>query len=235
MGPLTLDTDCSFSQYRGMSTVTSATVPDDRSGRERILDAAIGRFAEHGADGTSLKEIARDAGVSQALIVHHFGSKQGLREACDAHILDVIREQLRRAAAEGAQLDVLEAFRRRQEQHASALPYLARALAEGGPSVVALVDELAQETVRAMEQHVADGVYVPTEHPRERALVLLIWSLGAVTLHDHVRRLLGADLTGEPAALLPYLRGATEILTQGLFTPALHDSVRDAITRLEQE
>jgi AcrR family transcriptional regulator len=207
----------------------------DRSGRERILDAAIGRFAEHGVAGTSLKAIAAAAGVSQALIVHHFGSKEALREACDARIVGGIREQMRAAAAEGAQLDVLEAFRRRQAQHASALAYLARCLTDGTPSVVALVDELADETVRVMAQSVENGTYVPTDHPRERALVMLIWSLGAVALHEHVRRLLGADLTGEPEALLPYLRGATELLTNGLFTEALRDGVRDAISQLEQE
>jgi AcrR family transcriptional regulator len=207
----------------------------DAPGRERILAAAITRFAEHGVAGTSLKVIAEDAGVSQALIVHHFGTKDALREACDAHILDSIRDQMRESAEAGAQLDVLEAFRRRQTSHASALPYLARSLAEGAPSVVALVDELAEETVRIMEINVANGVYVPTAHPRERALVLLIWSLGAVTLHDHLRRLLDVDLAGEPAALVPYLRGATELLTNGLFTEALRDNVRDAIAQLEQE
>ncbi len=218
-----------------MSTQTHSPRAADRTGRDRILDAAITRFSADGMAGTSLKAIAEDAEVSPALIVHHFGSKEGLRRACDAHVLDVLREQLREAAAQGEQLDVLEAFRRRQQRHASALPYVARALAEGGPAVDQLVDELAEETVRVAAQHVATGAYVPSSHPRERALVLLIWSLGAVALHDHVRRLLGADLTGEPAALLPYLRGATEILTEGLFTPALHERVREAITRLEEE
>ena len=214
----------------------SANVGDeDLTARARIRDAAIARFAERGVEGTSLKLIAADAEVSTALVFHHFGSKEGLRQACDAAVLGVIREQMRTAAAEGAQLDVLESFRRRQEQHAAALPYLARALAEGGSSAVALVDELAEETVRSMEQGVADGTYAPSEHPRERALVLLIWSLGAVTLHEHVARLLGADLTGEPAALLPYLRGATELLTDGLFSDDLRDSVRDAVAQLEQE
>ncbi len=212
----------------------ASTPADDRTGRERILDAAIRRFADQGVDGTSLRTIAADAGVSQALIVHHFGSKEGLREACDTHILGAIRAQMRQAAAEGRDLDVLETFRRRQE-HAAALPYLARSLAEGAPSVVALVDELADETVRAMADGVENGTYVPSEHPRERALVLLIWSLGAIALHDHVRRLLGADLTGDPAGLLPYLRGATDLLTDGLFSEALRDRVRDAITQLEQE
>jgi AcrR family transcriptional regulator len=208
---------------------------DERPARERILDAAIARFAAHGVAGTSLKVIAEQAEVSQALIVHHFGSKDGLRDACDTHVLGVIRDQMRIAAAEGRDLDVLAAFRRRQQAQAHALPYLARALSEGGPAAVALVDELAEETLRSMEQGVADGTYVATVHPRERALVLLIWSLGAVTLHEHVQRLLSADLAGEPADLLPYLRGATELLTDGLFNDDLRDSVRDAVTRLEQE
>ena len=208
---------------------------DERSARARILDAAIERFAEHGVAGTSLKSIAEEADVSQGLIVHHFGTKDGLRDACDAHVIGVIRDQMRTAAAEGSDLDVLAAFRRRQQAQAHALPYLARALSEGGPAAVGLVDELAEETVRSMEQGAVEGTYVPTAHPRERALVLLIWSLGAVTLHEHVKRLLGADLTGEPAALLPYLRGATELLTDGLFSDDLRDSVRGAVTRLEQE
>jgi AcrR family transcriptional regulator len=216
-------------------TATAPTVLDDRTGRERILDAAIARFAEHGVAATSLKVIAAEADVSQALIVHHFGSKEGLRDACDAHVLGQIREQLRLTAAEGVQLDVLEAFRRRQGQHADALPYLARSLAESVPSVVTLVDELAEVTVQAMEDGVANGTYVPTDHPRERALVLLIWSLGAVVLHAHVRRLLGADLAGDHRALLPYLRGATPILADGLMTETFGRSMRDAIAQLEQE
>lgn len=205
------------------------------SGRVRILEAALTCFGQHGVAGTSLKVIAEMAGVSQALIVHHFGSKDGLRQACDDHILSMLREHMRAASAEGPQLDVLAAFRRRQDAQASVLPYLARSLADGNPATAELVDEVADEVLRAMEVGTATGAYVPTEHPRERALVLLIWSLGAVALHEHVQRLLGADLAGEPADLLPYLRGATEMLNHGLFSEQLRDGVRDAMTHLEQE
>lgn len=184
--------------------------------------------------GTSLKLVAAEAGVSQALIVHHFGSKEGLREACDRRVIDAIRTQIRASAGAGGQVDVLEAFRRHEGQ-AWALPYLARALTEGGDSVVALVDELAEASVAATDQLVADGLYKPSAHPRERALVLVVWSLGAVALHRHVERLLGADLTGEPRDLVPYLRGATELLADGLFTDEMHAGVRAAVTELEQE
>lgn len=208
---------------------------EQATGRARILDAAVGRFAAHGYAGVSLKVIAADAGVSPALVVHHFGSKEGLARACDDLVLGAIRDGLRQALAEGGQMDVLAAFRRRHQAHADALPYLARALSEGGPGIDELVDELAEETVRAMELAVDNGTYRPTERPRERALVLLTWSLGAVVLHGHLQRLLGADITGEPEALLPYLRGATDILAGGLFTPAFEHGVREAVARLEQE
>lgn len=185
--------------------------------------------------GTSLKVIAAEAGVSQTLILHHFGSKEGLREACDRRVIDDIRSQIRESAESGTRFDVLGTLRRRQEGQAWALRYLARALTEGGESVETLVDELAEASVAATEQSVAQGIYEPTAYPRERALVLVIWSLGAVALHRHVERLLGADLAGSPEDLVPYLRGATEILAGGLFTEEMHDRVRTAITELEQE
>ena len=57
--------------------------------RERILTAAIARFGTHGFR-SSLRSIAADADVSAALIIKHFSSKEGLREACDERVLDIV-------------------------------------------------------------------------------------------------------------------------------------------------
>ncbi|NVB37443.1 helix-turn-helix transcriptional regulator [Pseudenhygromyxa sp. WMMC2535] len=46
-----------------------------------ILRAAISCFAESGLQATSMREIARRARVTQPLIHHYFGSKNGLIEA----------------------------------------------------------------------------------------------------------------------------------------------------------
>ncbi|MFD8981687.1 TetR/AcrR family transcriptional regulator [Streptomyces sp. NPDC059564] len=46
--------------------------------RESIVSAARALFLEHGYRGTTLRAIARDAGVDPALIAYHFGSKKGL-------------------------------------------------------------------------------------------------------------------------------------------------------------
>ncbi|MEM9372190.1 MAG: CerR family C-terminal domain-containing protein [Planctomycetota bacterium] len=46
--------------------------------RERLLDAALHLFAEHGRDGVSLREIALEAGATHGSIRHHFGTKDNL-------------------------------------------------------------------------------------------------------------------------------------------------------------
>ncbi len=64
---------------RAKKTRTAKKTPLD--GRARILRAAIRRFAEDGFDSTSTVAIARDAGVSQPDVHHHFSSKRKLWEA----------------------------------------------------------------------------------------------------------------------------------------------------------
>jgi AcrR family transcriptional regulator len=51
------------------------------SRRIDILQSAARAFAAHGYRGSSLREIAKDAGVSLTLLNHHFGSKAMLLEA----------------------------------------------------------------------------------------------------------------------------------------------------------
>ena len=46
--------------------------------RTAILDAARAQFAALGFGGTSMRAIARDAGVDVSLISHYFGDKSGL-------------------------------------------------------------------------------------------------------------------------------------------------------------
>lgn len=46
--------------------------------REEILDVALELFALKGYDRTSVREIARSAGLSQAGLLHHFSTKEEL-------------------------------------------------------------------------------------------------------------------------------------------------------------
>jgi len=57
--------------------------PSVMSRKEKILKAALSLFAEKGYAEVSTKEISSEAGVSEALIFRHFGSKEALL----AHII----------------------------------------------------------------------------------------------------------------------------------------------------
>jgi len=69
-------------------TVKAALTGEER--KRSIIDAARPLFAEKGFHGTSIREIARAADVSEALIYKHFPSKEALYE----ELLDYTREML---------------------------------------------------------------------------------------------------------------------------------------------
>ena len=56
----------------------------DSGTRDRILEAARGRFADHGFAGTTIRAVAADAGVDPALVHHFYGSKDDLFAAAVA-------------------------------------------------------------------------------------------------------------------------------------------------------
>jgi len=58
-----------------------------RTTREAIIEAALRGFGEKGFDATGVREIAAAAGTNIASISYHFGGKEGLRDACAAHIV----------------------------------------------------------------------------------------------------------------------------------------------------
>lgn len=200
---------------------------DDRTTAARIRDAAIVCFADAGVAATSVRTIAAEAGVSAGLVMHHFGSKERLRSDCDHHVAALIREAKEKAAAEGAGIDPVGQIRA-YEQGLPLLRYLARTLVDGSPHVAALVDEMVADATAYTEQAVETGLMRPSDDPRGRAAVLTLWSLGAVVLHEHVERILGADLTGTATDMAAYAVPAAEILGRGVLAPGVYERIRDS-------
>ena len=60
----------------------------------QILEAAENLFAQKGFDGTSVRDIAEEAGVNLAMISYYFGSKEKLFEAMFAYRAGAYRLQI---------------------------------------------------------------------------------------------------------------------------------------------
>lgn len=58
--------------------LSTKTKSDPKSTKRKILYAAERLFGKFNYDGTSIKDISREAGVNSALISYYFGSKKGL-------------------------------------------------------------------------------------------------------------------------------------------------------------
>lgn len=95
-------------------------------------------FGTRGIGATSLREVAKDAAVSPALVVHHFGGKDGLVAAVDEAAVGAFGAAY---ASEGeAVVEGPALLRRRAKQtarvmreHPEVCAYLGRALVEATP------------------------------------------------------------------------------------------------------
>lgn len=200
-------------------------VPDapDLTGRARIRDAALLRFASEGFR-VPVRTIAADAGVSPGLVIHHFGSKEGLRRACDEHVLVLVRENKRNVLGDehgnrGSPLDVLAQLSS-VEEYGPVLGYVLRSLQEGGDLARSFVAHMVDDAEAYIADGVATGTIKPSLDEAARARYLVTQSLGTVLL----------DLTlhppTEPGDTGGIVRGyvdrmglpAIELFTEGFLT-----------------
>jgi AcrR family transcriptional regulator len=64
-----------------MTTRTKRVRRNADEARDAILLAARNRLQRHGMDGLKIADVARDAGMSHATLLHHFGSSDEMRRA----------------------------------------------------------------------------------------------------------------------------------------------------------
>lgn len=97
--------------------------------RDRIVEAALTVFALRGFDGATTREIAKEAGVSSALIHHHFTDKETLWNLVGQRISEEFVESIRssmdpalQGAGEGAR-QMVAAYMRYWREHPRALRF----------------------------------------------------------------------------------------------------------------
>lgn len=80
--------------------------------REHLLDAALARFASEGIRAAALKDIARDAGATPALVHYYFGNKEQLTAAVIEERMVPVLMELRTTLAdiEGDTRNLIRSF-----------------------------------------------------------------------------------------------------------------------------
>jgi TetR/AcrR family transcriptional regulator, regulator of cefoperazone and chloramphenicol sensitivity len=189
----------------------------DLTTRARIRDAAIRCFGSEGF-GVPVRTVAQEACVSAALVIHHFGSKEGLRQACDEHVLRVIREAETESmvtAAPGEMLAQLATV----EEYAPVAGYVVQALLAGGELAGTFLDKLVRDAEGYLQDAVDAGRMHPSRDPAARARYLVYLGVGALLVHLRLQPVAAQDLG---AALRSYAEAVTlpalELYTEGLLT-----------------
>ena len=200
----------------------SAPEADDRTTRARIRDVALARFGRDGFAATGVRAIATEAGVSPGLVLHHFGSKDGLRRECDRHVAEVVRQiKLDRAEDPMGSMDGWTATVHELEWLRL---YLSRALTDGSELAGELFADLSRDAEDYLARWEAHGLVRGSDHPAERAAYLTATSLGMLVLRPLLARHLG--MADGPDVLARRSRSALDLYAKGLFTdPAVGEQL----------
>jgi AcrR family transcriptional regulator len=166
--------------------------PDVLTARARIREAAFRLFAARGVAGTSLRAIAEAAGTSAALVVHHFGSKEGLVRAVDDAAVATFRGALAGVAidqpADALSADFGAVFERVIGSDPVMRAYLRRALLQDEPASTALLDEMLDVTREGLEALERTGGVRADSDPQWRAYQALFIALGSMLLEPLLQR-----------------------------------------------
>ena len=197
----------------------------DLTARATIRNRALELFAAHGFDAVSVRQIAAAAEVSPALVLHHYGSKEGLRGDVDAYVAGIFDEALARLIDNPEALtdDTPHAAATVTELMLAGLPsgspvpaYLRRLLLSGDPVGRDLFARWHKTTLQLNAHLEKAGVLQPTDDPDVRAAFLIVNDLAMILLRDHLADVLGED----PLSTAGMTRWATDVLaayTRGVF------------------
>ena len=202
---------------------------EDLTARARIRDAAMRLFAEQGMDATTIRAIAKEAGVSAGLVRHHFGSKEALRDVCDAHALDKLMRIKEAAVLEGRMAD--QTFLPSVHPTVLALyRYFARAMLDGSPAAASMFDDMVAITEQWIEREQPGTA----SDLRAYAAVLVASQIGMLGMHDHLSRALGADVLG-PDGHVRMVKGAVDLHANALLGPDQAAQAHAALDNLQRE
>lgn len=201
----------------------SADDGDDLTARASIRNEALRLFAALGPDAVSVRQIAAAAGVSPALVLHHFGSKAGLREAVDRYAAAQFdgllgdAEEIGEMLASGATASIAELCSAMMPADSPLPGYLRRLLLTADPAALSLFRRWFDVSRAFLNQMTAGGIAAEAEDPEVRAAFLLAADLILLVLRDPIADVLGVDPLS-PEGMGRWAGEVTRVYRDGIFT-----------------
>lgn len=188
--------------------------------RSRIRDAAVRLFGRDGFAVTTVRAVAAEAGASPALVLHHFGSKEGLRRETDAHVVGLLMgrnsDMVQEATRPGGASALMREWLADVGSYRVELDYLARMLHDGSPAGDALFDALVVETQAMLESGADSGMFTRFGDPHAVAVLVTAQSVMPLLMERQIGRAFGT--TGLDAATIRRITVPTlELYTHGLY------------------
>lgn len=169
---------------------------DDLTTRARIRQAALREFANHGFKGASIRGIAGAAGVSPGLVQHHFGTKDGLREACDAWVMAFLKETQSQMLQRGAPPSPETAVERLDELE-PLIDYLVMSLSSGSDNAAKWFRDITEYTHDALTSGRIGPPLDPSLDTWGIAATQAAMALGITAFYQNIRQTLGVESEAE--------------------------------------
>lgn len=201
------------------NNINMSSDPADLTSAAAIRIAAMDLFAERGYAEVTIREIAAAAGVSPALVIHHYGSKERLRAVLEERVaafVETMLADLAKVQEEGGTATVTQLLADRLEGEPAIAGYIRRLLCDGGPAGMALFARLYQVARTGMQALEQAGVVRPSADEAVRDAFLLSNDLAVVLLRPHISQVMGVDPLSREG-LMRWSAEVFEVYSGGLF------------------
>jgi AcrR family transcriptional regulator len=199
-------------------------VASDLTTYARVRNAALEGFARDGVAGTSIRDIARAAGVSPGLVQHHFPNKASLIATVNDYVIDIATDAFCQPLDTASGTDIHQQLGGRVtalvREHPTALRYVVRSAADGEETALVLFDAFFA-IARSQWRSVADqNLLRPDTDITWTALHAVIINLGTVLLTRAIDRHLPEPFF-TPTQLERWNAASTALFREGVYqTPS---------------
>ena len=135
----------------------------DGEARQVLIQAAAKRFAAQGADGTRLREIVDDAGMTPAMVAYYFQDKSGLLEAVVRDALGTVRNVIEASVQDHESGAFIDGLIKRYMAALSGAPWIPQLLireviSRDTPLRAVFVEEFARQAVAVVPERVLEEI-----------------------------------------------------------------------------